>query len=594
MRMNFRIIALLMCLAIFVSSLVSCGKIIIDTPAGSADITSEAEESSSSPSAVSTEEPTDTLPIETTDEPSETDKPSEDEEKNYTFEIVYPTVSVSTLKLEPMDKKFDEFKSKLSLLESIFKKNEKGSENEFKGELYEILSLLAELETQSDIAYLMYICDMSGSDTWNNYIRLFNLHDDASDLLWEFYNSSRKESNCLVPTLNAVFDKEFKSRVPVGDSSDYYSDKMNTLEGEYNSLVNSGASTGKIFEVYKKYLAAADGFAKEGRTENYYEYASKYTYGRTDTAEQRERLRQYTKEYLVPMLKELKIKSRSYDEQLSYSEYNLSNKYLEDSYDSFGENYLFEYFDSLPQSTGDHMKSAFEKDRVIIGDKKSSYKSAMVTEIGNTSICYFHEDETNLETVAHELGHYYADSVSDDAYYSYSLSETHSCTNTMLFFSYLSDKLDSRAFRSAELYIMYNWMYQAVTSVIKDEFDEIIFSSDPSALTVEYFESVMSDLIDEYDVSGLTGSIDNQLITYWSRVGITYPMRNYCYAVAQITAFQLYVMSKDDYAAACEIYKKIVEEPENRGSFNATIVKAGLTTPYAEKTYIEIQKLVDV
>ena len=104
----------------------------------------------------------------------------------------------------------------------------------------------------------------------------------------------------------------------------------------------------------------------------------------------------------------------------------------------------------------------------------------------------------------------------------------------------------------------------------------------------------MSGLIEEYGIGDMSGNATDNLMSYWKRLIILYSMRNYCYSAANIAALQIYTKSKDDYAAACEIYKKIVEEPENRGSFNATIVKAGLTTPYAEKTYIELQKLADV
>ena len=165
---------------------------------------------------------------------------------------------------------------------------------------------------------------------------------------------------------------------------------------------------------------------------------------------------------------------------------------------------------------------------------------------------------------------------------------------TMLFYSYLSDILDSRAFKSAELYMVSNWVYQIISSVIKDEFDEIIYTSDVSTLTLEDFERIMSELIDEYDVSDMSNNIVNQLMTYWRRHGIVYPVSNYCYATANITSLQIYIKSKDDYAAAIELYRKTAEEPIYKGDFLSTIVKAGLKTPYDKQTYIELKKITKI
>ena len=170
----------------------------------------------------------------------------------------------------------------------------------------------------------------------------------------------------------------------------------------------------------------------------------------------------------------------------------------------------------------------------------------------------------------------------------------HSTANSMLLYSYLSNKLNNDAIKSVEIYMAYNSVYQIVSSVIKDEFDEIIYTSDPSKLTLDDFNCIMQDLIDKYDVSDLSSNMVSQLMTYWRRLGITYPMSNYCYATAMITSFQIYLKSKEDYSDACEIYRKIVEEADYMGAFIPTIVKAGLLTPYNENAYIELSKLADI
>jgi len=520
-----------------------------------------------------------------------------DDKENFIFEIVYPSISVSSLKFNLTDKKLAEYNDKLDEAKLLFNKDEKGSEDIFTNALYEVLSLRAEIQTQCDIAYLQYCYDMSDDTAWDNYLYAYRLHDEAADLFWGFYNTSKNVTNNLSTVFKEVVWEEYKGHTVMRISSaDDYAYDMELLEEEYNSLINSNASDDEIFEVYKKYIIAANGLAVASSAENYYEYACKHIFYRNDTTAQREQLRKYTKEYLVPIYRELKTKSKQIDSSLSSFEYSLSDKYLFDKYDSFDEDYLFDYFSSLAPSSCEAMMEAFEKDRVLIGNTKNSYNNAMVYCVGNTPICYFHKDKTALDVMAHELGHYYTNFVGDSnsAYYSYDLDETHSTANAMLLYSYLSNKIDSRAFKGAEIYKMYEWMYQIILSVIKDEFDEIIYTGDPSTLTLEDFERIMSDLIDEYNARDLSNNMVSQLMTYWRRLGIKYSVKNYCYATAKIASFQIYIKSKYDYAAAVEIYRKVVEEPQNDGDFVSTVVGAGLTTPYEEQTYIELKKLTEI
>ena len=515
--------------------------------------------------------------------------------EDYTFEIVYPSVAVSSLEFDLDDEDLEVFKNKLSDVKKMFEKKKGVKEDEFRHAIYELLSLKANVETQRDIAYIQYYYNTSNTKAWDNYLYAYDMHNEVHDLFWAFYNESKYEENELAEVFKDVIAQEYKGNlVSVQPSADAYAYEMETLEKEYDSLRSSNASDTKIFYTYRKYMIAAYKYAKASSAENYYEYAREHMYYRNDTAEQRNALRQYTKEYLVPLYKALSAKSQAYDRTLSATERNLSDQYLSGKYDSFDEDYLFDYFSSLPKSSSQAMTDAFEKDRVLIGDKSNSYNHAMVYRIGNTPICYFHKSKTTLDTMSHELGHYYAAVVGDSTYYSYNLKETHSTANTMLLYSYLSEKLNNKAFTSAELYMISNWVYQTISSVIRDEFDEKIYTSNPSVLNLEDIESIMSDLIDEYGVRSMSTSLPNQLMTYWRRLGIAYPMSNYCYATAYVAALQIYINSKDDYAGATEMYRKIVEEPEGEGDFISTIVKAGLTTPYDEQTYIKIKKLTEI
>ena len=518
-----------------------------------------------------------------------------DDDGEYVFEVVYPEVSVSTLSFSLGEEHLREYKEKLVLAKMIFEQNKSENAEKFRDVLYELMSLEAYIRTQCDIAYLQYYYNMSDDTAWGNYLYAYDLYDTVHDLFWDFYRQSKDKDTQLARVFAEVIENEYQGHLlSVTPDADRYAYEMEIIEGEYNTLASTNASDAKMFEVYKEYMIAAHGYATAAYSSNYYEYASKYMYLRDDTVDQRASLREYTKQYLVPLLRELIMKTKAYDNNLTKNEYYMANRYLSDSYDSFTTNYLWEYFESLPDAAGDIMSSAFSEDRVLIGDKKNSYMTAMVYTVGDTPICYFHKDVTALNTMAHELGHYYARVAGPNAYFSYSLKETHSISNEMLWYSFLSDEIGSRAFKSAELYMITNWVYQTVLSVIKDEFDERIYGRDPSSLELADFKDIITSLIDEYGVRGINDNVENHLMSYWKTQGINYPVSNYCYAIAFTASLQIYLISKEDYSAATAIYMQIVEEAENTEDFVSAIQKAGLTLPYEEQTYITLNKLGDI
>lgn len=517
-------------------------------------------------------------------------EPSE-ETSPYRFEVVYPSVSVSSMKFDLTDQALDDYKAKLKEVKAQFSANKAGGEDAFRHALYELLSIEAGMETQRDIAYLLYCANTADSKAWDRYLYAFELHDEANDLFWAFYNTASEKKTPLAAVFRDVVETEYKGNLITSTpDANTYRRQMEVLEGEYNALQASGASDERMFEVYKQYLMAAHGLATSSGALNYYLYAQQYVTFRTDTLSQRRALRAYTKDYLIPLYQALRERSRQIDQTLSSADYTASSQYLYASYDSFKEDYHLAYFSSLPTSLDETMTGAFEKDRVLVASKPQAYNSAMVYVVGDTPICYFHKSQTTLETVAHEVGHYCASILSDTTYASLDLRETHSTANTMLLYSYLSSELNSRAFTSAEVYQASNWVYQIISSVIKDEFDEKIFKRDPSSLTLDRMETIMQDLIEDYGVTEWSSSLAEQLTTYWRRLGIVYPITNYCYATAMVSSLQLYLESKEDYTAACERYKILVET-KDVSDYLSILTKAGLTSPYDEQTYRTLDRL---
>ena len=155
--------------------------------------------------------------------------------------------------------------------------------------------------------------------------------------------------------------------------------------------------------------------------------------------------------------------------------------------------------------------------------------------------------------------------------------------------SYLNKKLDSRAFNSAQAFEISSMLYQTISSTIRDEFDEIVFSNPQSQnYSIEQLNQIMEDLIEEYDVSDISKTFTKQLMTYWNRLGTEQIAYQISYATSFVTALQIYLKSLNDYNEAVLCYQAIVEQIDKNSTFLKTISNAGLLSPLDEKLYEQI------
>ena len=194
---------------------------------------------------------------------------------------------------------------------------------------------------------------------------------------------------------------------------------------EYNNL-GSSASDGYKCELYNRYLDALNEYASAYAFSNYYEKANQTDYFRDYEKRDRKNIRNYVKEYLVPLLRE--VEKRYDDLNVSSEAYAFSSRLLDSNYDKLPKNYLFAYSKSLPKDMADIMNMPFEQDLILVGNKSTSANTAYVGRIGNQHFIYFNSSKMDLDTVVHELGHFYSDSVSG-GYVSFDVGEVHSIAN---------------------------------------------------------------------------------------------------------------------------------------------------------------------
>ncbi len=519
---------------------------------------------------------------------SESDTTAPQEEENTYFKTVYPEVSVSKLKYTLSSADVESFDKKLEECEDLFYSNNKENETALKKALYELNSAAVYFETQVGIAYMLYNYNISDKTAQSNQYDSTIIYSEIHDKLWGFINAAIDENNSLTYVVVEFKEESFPFTVKytLYDDPEPYFAQMLEIKNEILKY-NRQATYEQVYDLYTEYIYASRMYAQAYGYDNYYDMANDVDYFRDYGKEEREQLREYVKKYLVPLYRVYRVKSDLLDSKLTASEFRLSEQYLENGYDTFSENLLFAYFNSLPSSSKDSMIEAFEKDRVMVGNNKNSFNGAFVKMIGNTPICYFHKSQTDLITISHELGHYYADTYhGNTAGLSYDLKETHSQTNTLLMFSYLNKKLNNKAFESAQVYSISNMLYQAISSAIKDEFDEIVFS-DPRShnYSIDRLNEIMEALIAEYDVADLSSNITTQLMTHWNRHGIEQVGYYISYTASFVVALQIYLKSLDDYDGAILDYKNVVEKIDWDNTFLKTISNVGLLSPLDEELY---------
>lgn len=457
--------------------------------------------------------------------------------------------------------------------------------------MYEMKSYWDEIERQKDIANLFRYYDVSDKKLQENYNRAYNASVTAHDTSWYLCDEAHAKTSVFSDVLINFYNSNYT--IVSGPKYDVstYRDRMDAIENEFLQFNTTGTAD-EVYEMYTEYLELSHKLAEAYGYDNYYEYATERIYERDYGKTEREAFREYVREYVVPLCKKLQSEYKEFDRTISRDDYYLSIDYDKNRYDSFGEDYLFSYFDSLPGNTGIIMKNAFEGNRILIGDQDNSYPTALVMMIGTVPYCYFHHENMDLTTVTHELGHYYADTVIDPFYKkSQDIMEVHSEGNVMLMFRYLSNTIDTPAFDSFVNYALYGMAYGAVYSAIRDEFAEIMFS-DPNApnYTIEEIGDVMAGLLEKYDATDISNQFTEQQMTYWHRLGLRHPVYDISYAVSFVVVYQLYCNSEYDYQAAAEQYCKIVTEMDLNSKFIKTVENAGLISPFKEEAYANFGK----
>ena len=239
------------------------------------------------------------------------------------------------------------------------------------------------------------------------------------------------------------------------------------------------------------------------------------------------------------------------------------------------------------------MRHMFENKNIIVTDNPNAHMSAFQTYLYEyeTPFCLFGGSQSS-ETVAHELGHYYAALTNPDLT-SLDLMETHSQGNEFLFLTYVRTQMDPDVYNAMLAYNMYNNYCMLMVCLIVDEFEQRVYTLDSvEGFTSDDFNAIIDEICEQYGgVARITSNITG-IQSYWRMVVLEAPVYYISYAVSLTEALNIYAIACEDEVKAHEVYKFIVEDAIPEDGFLITLEKAGLSSPFEDTTMQAIRNMM--
>ena len=465
----------------------------------------------------------------------------------------------------------------------------------------EIDRLYTELEDQYDyldeqvcISSLLYYSDLTDKDASDRYLadtkalsetddayfvamrRIYNEDSAAKDIIFEDWSETE------ITLLQAYTEEVMQLK-----------QRNAEIEVAYQDLQKDPDLNTKMIPLYLELVENNNRIAQLYGYKNYYEYAYQVGYDRDYSTEQVAAMRAYVAQYLIPsMEKALTAFSESFQnmtdkEQLAMIDFEY-NGFTDDDH-----NYLTDYLDILPRQTRNDMLSMFNGNILLRDEVESAMENAFTTNIGpDRTVCFLGPGCSNLLTVVHEVGHYYASQHTPLLDIPLDLAEIHSQGNEWLFISFLEDRMSKDLHETIVNYKMYSDLAIIIVALAVDAFEERVYTHpDPGSLTGADLDKMMEEACLEFGgISYIKGNITD-IQSYWRMVVVEQPVYYVSYAVSAIPALDLYTVAQEDFDQAVESYVNLAEKLDVEQGFQENLVAAGIKNPFEEEIYQQIYQL---
>ncbi len=506
------------------------------------------------------------------------------------------------------DEQYAALYQNIDRLTALLTANDPDSQDEFLT-LYEAVesdnfAVLSDQYMIANILNMVYSYDSSYSDVFLDISEKYNdtlqvlimMYDDIDTSVYAdaFYDGWSDDERAQAVAMAKGYTDELKQLKISYDE----------LIDEYYSLPDDANFMKKSAEVYMRAISLNKQIAQASGYDSYMEYAYDLVYNRDYGPEQVDAMKKYVKQYIVPQLKLLYGNFMLSIDMMSAAEFQEFSLYMNSDLSSLGvvdiypneNSTLTHTLDRYLSSIGEDMNIMYhdmwKNNHYIVANNADVSRSSAFSVFLNTlnyPMFYFGPGYQGTFTVIHEFGHCYAMANSGTSDIPLDLAEVHSQGNEWLFTSYLKGEISSTAYKVLAEYKLFNDLCSICNCVAINEFEMHVYNYDN--YTAESLDYIMTDILKELGIYDLFSEIYQSPASYWHYVVIDNPGYYISYAMSLLPSLNLYTMSMSDYETAAMAYRNICTVGKY-DTFLGVLSRAGISSPFEEKTYTDIVQAV--
>ena len=489
---------------------------------------------------------------------------------------------------------FDDIKEKLLEIEAFALQND--DIEEIKKLEEELDGMIDHLHSQTSVASVLSYNDTTDTEAEETYNRMTEWYNDIVVLYHKtyrkLYDSAPAKEEIFEDWTEYEIEYMFKDVETIAEYVDRFSELSHTA-----NMLDEEEVEEEIADILKEMISLGNLIADEMGYDNYFDYANEQEYSRDYNKEDIKAFRRLVKDNLVDNVDELI--AVSYDKLSSLSNVEMMKVYnlLYESPNKFKTDYIAGYIDSHSGTTKTYLNHAFENENFMLGGENAA-SVAFCTYISdnNTPFMFFAKDRYTATTFVHELGHYYASLFNEGMTGIMDVNEIQSQANEMLFMNYLLENFeDEKVIDAAYTYYIYEMVVTVIAATIINDFEERIYTcGDVSGFTVEDFDNIMSEVLEEYGGEEFVSTYIFDAKLYWKMVVAQNPMYYISYATSGVAALSIMAIGTKDTEKAYGIYKVLCEEIDSESKYVETLRKLEIETPFTQKGFKGICDLIEI
>ena len=261
------------------------------------------------------------------------------------------------------------------------------SANSYVSDLVNGMSFITE---QIYVAQILYFADTSNKQNEENFNFATEAYNTARagyiDVLKTLWNSNSVLKEAL---FQGMTEEEINVFINVPDSVIELKNENNELLNDYYALSDDEIELG-TGPIYAKMITNYNKIASISNFENYYHYASNYSYERDYEVSELSKMLTYVKNYVKPLFLQLRSRFQAVHASLSEAEKVTVSKITSGSYNEQPVNYVSRYVASLPTPAKNGMNDMFKNNNYLVATGENAREGAFTAPLpyNKTVFCY--------------------------------------------------------------------------------------------------------------------------------------------------------------------------------------------------------------